>query len=256
MTGRPDPVRRLADADAGLPDAATAARVRAGTAADPAGAAVLDALAATRADLAALPPPPVPDDVAARWDAALAAAAQDPPPPARESHVPTPREAPLDSASHTFPQPEPGPPPRVRPPARARGGARRREPGARGRSVLLLAAAVLAVSVTAAGLLAEPERRVTLTRVDLAAAARSALGADDLGALADPRRRAACLDAIGLGPASAGRVLGGRGVLLDGAPGTLLVLATGELGDLRIIVVDPACGVGGRGTLLAETVTR
>ena len=40
---------------------------------DPSTAAVREALAATRADLAALADPPVPPAVAARWSAALAA---------------------------------------------------------------------------------------------------------------------------------------------------------------------------------------
>lgn len=63
----------LADLDAGLLDEATAREVRAAVAADPEAQAVLDALAATRAELAAVPPPPVPPTLAARWSAALAA---------------------------------------------------------------------------------------------------------------------------------------------------------------------------------------
>ena len=66
-------VRLLADLDAGLLDEATAREVRAAADADPAARAVLDALAATRAELAALPDPPVPPALAARWSAALAA---------------------------------------------------------------------------------------------------------------------------------------------------------------------------------------
>jgi len=68
-------VAALADLDAGLPDEARAARARAEAAADPAAAAVLDALAATRAELAALPTPEVPAAAEARWRAALAAEA-------------------------------------------------------------------------------------------------------------------------------------------------------------------------------------
>src|SRR5690349_5897833 len=68
----PDPVT-LAELDAGLPDEVAAARRRAVAEADPDATAVLDALAATRADLAALETPDVPLEVAARWDAALAA---------------------------------------------------------------------------------------------------------------------------------------------------------------------------------------
>jgi len=57
--GHPD-VRLLAALDAGLLDEATAREVRAAAEADPASRAVLDALAATRVELAAHPDPPVP----------------------------------------------------------------------------------------------------------------------------------------------------------------------------------------------------
>ncbi len=78
---RPEPdVELLADLDAGLLDDDRADEVRAAALADPRFAAVLDALAATRADLAGLTPPPVPPPVAARWSAALADL--DPPAPA------------------------------------------------------------------------------------------------------------------------------------------------------------------------------
>ena len=68
---RPD-VRLLAALDAGLLDEATAREVRAAAEADPASRAVLDALAATRAELAAEPDPPVPP--ATRLQALMAAA--------------------------------------------------------------------------------------------------------------------------------------------------------------------------------------
>ncbi len=73
--GRPVDVAALADLDADLPDPHRAARGRAAAATDPDAAAVLDALAVTRAELAALPAPDVPRAVAARWTAALAAEA-------------------------------------------------------------------------------------------------------------------------------------------------------------------------------------
>jgi hypothetical protein len=59
-------------APAGL-DADEAARVRADPGTDPRTASVLDALAATRAELAALPVPDVPPGAQERWTAALAA---------------------------------------------------------------------------------------------------------------------------------------------------------------------------------------
>ena len=69
---RPD-VSRLADLDAGVLDEAQAREVRAAAEADPAARAVLEALAATRADLAAVDDPPVPPAVDERWRAALRA---------------------------------------------------------------------------------------------------------------------------------------------------------------------------------------
>jgi hypothetical protein len=69
---RMDPAT-LADLDAGLPDDATAAALRRAARGDPRAAEVLNALAATRADLADARDPDLPADVAARWTAALAA---------------------------------------------------------------------------------------------------------------------------------------------------------------------------------------
>ena len=78
MTDRgPDPdVARLAELDAGLPDDTEAASRRRAAQADRQAAAVLDALAATRAELAAVGEPELPPAVAARWAAALAAERQ------------------------------------------------------------------------------------------------------------------------------------------------------------------------------------
>jgi hypothetical protein len=69
------PAELLADLDAGVLDPTSAAEVRAEAAQDPEAAAVLAALAATRADLGELADPPVPAEYATRWDAALAAEA-------------------------------------------------------------------------------------------------------------------------------------------------------------------------------------
>ena len=78
----------------------------------------------------------------------------------------------------------------------------------------------------------------TVTRVELVALGRAAVGTMDVGDLADPARRAACLRAVA--PAAAGEaLLGGRRVVLEGRPGVLLVLATGTTGGLRIVTVDP-----------------
>ncbi len=234
--GRPVDVAALADLDADLPDPHRAARGRAAAATDPDAAAVLDALAATRAELAALPAPDVPPDVAARWTAALAAEA---------------------AATAT---PTPGTPTR---PAVHRHMGPRRGSGGPGRAwpALLAAAALAAVVGTGLGALVQrpaaapttvPTGAPTVTRVELVALARTSVGTMDVGDLADPAPRAACLRAVA--PAAAGEtLLGGRRVVLDGRPGVLLVLATGVRGGLRILTVDPGCGPAG-GTLLAQVV--
>ena len=123
--GRPD-VRLLAALDAGLLDEATAREVRAAADADPAARAVLDALAATRAELAALPDPPVPPALAERWSAALAAeqsrlsaptaAAQPhPPPPALRRPTRIHRSHPIHR-TRARPTPQPRRPRTRRPP--------------------------------------------------------------------------------------------------------------------------------------------
>jgi len=97
---RPD-VRLLAALDAGLLDEATAREVRAAAEADPASRAVLDALAATRAELAAHPDPPVPPALAERWSAALAAeqARLSAPTPQPTPSAPQPAASPPSSAA-------------------------------------------------------------------------------------------------------------------------------------------------------------
>jgi hypothetical protein len=257
---RPDPdpaepseVTALAELDAGLPDDAEAARRRAAFGGDPRAEAVLDALAATRADLAALPAPPVPPDVEARWTAALAAESAAQPPPARDMETCGGGETPPDSllgppvGKDAVPERHRG----------SRGAATRRW----ARRPLLAAAALVAVVAAVVGALLptasdqpaplEPPV-LTLARVDLLAVATATVGTTDVGALSDPDRRAGCLRTVA--PAALDEeLLGGRQVVLDGRPGVLLVLATGTRGGLRIVTVDPSCGPEG-GTLLTEVV--
>lgn len=228
MTG-PDPAL-LADLDAGLLDPTHAAQVRAAALADPRAAAVLEALRATRADLAALPAPPVPPGVARQWFAALAAA---------ERGDAAPEDpAPHDAARPVIPAA--AAPPRAGHPwggqARRHDGSRR--PRARASAVTaLLTAAALVVGLVIA-LVRGPGGAVEVTRVELAAVARSTIGGTDLGPYTEVPRRAACLATAGHADAP---VLGGRRVRLDGAPGVLLVLSTGVLGRFRVLVVDDAC---------------
>jgi hypothetical protein len=251
---RPADLAALADLDADLPDPQRAAHGRAAAAADPDAAAVLDALAATRAELAALPAPDVPPDVAARWTAALAAEAAAPDPATTDVGTTAPHR-------HTGPRRGPGGPAnRLR---AARGGSGRiagaqAGPGRRAAvrpawPALLAAAALAAVVGTGLGALVQrPAAAPTVTRVELVALGRTAVGTLDVGDLADPARRAACLRAVA--PEAAGEtLLGGRRVVLDGRPGVLLVLATGVRGGLRILTVDAGCGPAG-GTLVAQVV--
>lgn len=218
----PDPrdpvdVAALAELDAGLPDAAEAAARRRGARADPRAAEVLDALAATRAELAAAGDPELPPEVAARWAAALAAE------PTTHHH-------------------------------KGRGARVQTGRGSLRRRLLLASAAAAAVLgvVAAVGVLTPrpAPSALAVSRVDLVAVATSTIGTTDVGDLADPARREACLRAVL--PAAAGqRLLGGRRVVLDGEPGVLLVLATGTRGGLHVVTVDPDCGPGG-GALLAQ----
>ncbi|MGZ5443871.1 MAG: hypothetical protein ACXW5J_19335 [Thermoanaerobaculia bacterium] len=154
--GDPVDVAALAELDAGLPDAAEAAARRRGARADPRAAEVLDALAATRAELAAAGDPEPPPEVAARWAAALAA---EPTTQQRRG-----REAPVRAG---------------------RGSSRRR--------LLLATAAAAAVGVLTPRT-APPA--LAVSRVDLVAVATSTIGTMDVGDLADPARREACLRAV------------------------------------------------------------
>ncbi len=175
----------------------------------------LAALAATHAELAALPEPEVPPAVAARWEAALAAE-RDRARPAADELLPTPRRRKL-----------------------------------RPRVVLTVSAA--AAAAVAAVVLSAPRPAppvLTVSGVDLVTVATSAVGVVDVGDLGDPARREACLRAV-LPDAARERLLGGRRVILDGHPGVLLVLATGARGVLHVVTVDPGCGPAG-GTLLAQ----
>lgn len=205
MTTDPLDRARLAELDAGLPDETAAAQLRAQAVADPDSAAVLDALAATRAHLAGHRAPPVPPAVAQRWTAALAAAASEGAEPA------VPR---IERRRRWKPRPA------------------------------LVAAAVLVIAAVVIGILQSRSADVGLQvgRADLVATARAAIGAGGIGELADPAARAACLRSVApTDPAPDAPLLGGRTVVYEGRPGVLLLLATGNLAGLRVVVVDNGC---------------
>ncbi|HEY0816783.1 MAG TPA: hypothetical protein VGE11_26200 [Pseudonocardia sp.] len=252
----------LSELSAGLPDEGAAREVRAAAEADPAARAVLDALTATRAELAQLPDPPVPPALAARWSAALRAEQtrlstrsspglpsrdeQPVPPHPAPPHTPTLAEygsggrptAPLPSGDR-------------RPAARRRSSSGRR---ALPRRPAVLAGALLVAVLVGGGLLhARHEQLPTLDRPQLLAQGLSTVGVRDAGGLDDPARRTACLHAVAApGVTPTAPLLGGRRVVFQGSPGLLLVLGTGRRGTFDVVVVDPECGPGG-GTLLAST---
>lgn len=195
------------------------------------------ALAAVRSELAALGAPPAPAAVRARWTAAL--------------HAEGDR---ADSA------------PDRSPPDRPRSGQSQTDRPQLGRATsrrlrIAAAATVLVVATVGAVLTADrpagpTDRSVgrldppSLASSDLATVAAASVGVDDLGPLSEPVRRSACLASAGADPVTPDSVLGGRPVRLDGVEATLLVLATGDRGRLRILVVDGGCG-----TVLADTTT-
>jgi hypothetical protein len=199
------------------------------------------ALDRTRADLAATPRPTAPAGLTGALLAAVAAERDAGPPPAAPP-VPAARPA---------------------PDARRRAARPTRRWLAVGTLGVAAAAAVLAVVVLGGSGTAPspapaptaapapgPGSPVVLASADLPQALRSGLGARD-GA-ADPAARAGCLVAHGL---PAGTVpLGSRAVVLDGRPGTLYVLGTGQAARFRLLVVGPACAPGSPDTLGDVTV--
>ena len=208
---RPD-VSLLADLDAGVLDESRAREVRAAAEADPSARAVLEALAATRADLAAVDDPPVPPAVAERWRAALRA--------------------------EQFPQAPQRP--------------RSQRPALVRRPAVVAAVLLGTVLVGGGVLKARQEQLPVVERPELAAQGISTIGGRDTGGLDDPARRVGCLQAVAApGVAPTAPLLGGRRVTFEGGPGVLLVLGTGKRGTFDIVIVDPACGPGA-GTLLAS----
>ncbi|MFR9805848.1 hypothetical protein ACL02T_26690 [Pseudonocardia sp. RS010] len=203
---------RLAEAEAGLPDEDAAARVIA--AAGPDAGRVLSALAATRAELAAVPTARMPPAVAARLAATFDAIDRE----QAEHAVRTAGAGTRQKDDY---------------------GSRSRRLGApRRRPLVLTAAAAALVVVAVAGPSAAPAGEA----VDPAAAAARVLaeGTLDVGQLRRPDARAACLERAGAAPAR-GPLLAGRPVVVDGRRGTLLVLGTGGLGRVRAVVPSEDC---------------
>ncbi len=234
----------LADLHGGALDAASAGRLWPVVRHDPAAASVLDALDATRAELAGLTTRavPMPDRFAARLDAAIAAEARSRP------QVPV-QTGPQRSA------PPPVAPAPVVDLAKARQRRNKRLGWVGG---ALVAAAAVAVAVIAiphggtsvTGVAAAPPQALTSGQLGTTTLS-AAIGRADYGPLSDQATRAACLSANGQDPNQS--PAGALQVTLDGKPGTLLVLPTGRTAQFRLLVVGPACAAN-RPDQLADTV--
>ncbi|HEX5404220.1 MAG TPA: hypothetical protein VFX16_18175 [Pseudonocardiaceae bacterium] len=230
--GPPWPVDVLAELHAGALDPSVSEALWSRVRDDPDAVAVLDALDATRAELAGLTAkqsPLMPEHVAARLDAALAAEAR--------AMLPAPVRAPVVDLA----------------------AARRRRTQRWGwaAGALVAAAAVAAVVIAVPrggtpvqGVAAPPPQQLTSGRLNGATLA-AALGRSDYGALSDPAVRAACLTANHQDPNR--QPAGAMRVTLDGKPGELFVLTTGQTAQYRLLVVGDDCAAG-RPDLLADTV--
>ncbi|HEX5114761.1 MAG TPA: hypothetical protein VFW65_06140 [Pseudonocardiaceae bacterium] len=226
--GPPWPVDVLADLHAGALDPAVSDDLWPRVRHDPDALAVLAALDATRAELAgvaARPAPPMPEHLAARLDAAVAAEA-------RTAFRP------------------PAPPP-VAPPtapvvdlAKARKRRNQRWGWAAGALAAAAAVAVVVIAVPRGGSpvtgeAAAPPQQLTAGQLNGATLA-SALGRSDYGPLSDQGRRSACLTANHV----TGQPVGGMRVTLNGEPGVLMVLTTGQTARYRLLVVGRNCAAG------------
>ncbi|HKS48803.1 MAG TPA: hypothetical protein VJT49_27585 [Amycolatopsis sp.] len=215
---------------------------------DPEGRAVIDALEATRADLASLasaPAPRMPDDVAARIDAALV------------------REA--GQALSTFaPQPAAG---AGLAPVVGIEAARRRRNKRAGWITGVIAVAAAAVVAVAIALpkgssdgpssAAPPQvgqQAPLALRSDHPEAAVGQLssGTMDYGPLGSADRLDACLRAAGFAPTA--DPIGVRPGTVDGQQAVLVLLTTGQLARFRLVAFAPGCGAGNAGVLLDKVV--
>ena len=230
--GPPDPalpLDLLADLHAEVLDEQVAAALRTRVRTDPRAREVLTALDATLADLRNLPTPAIPGWVVARLDAALASEVR-----AAGAFRPA---APVVDLTR-----------------------RRRRTAWGGLLVTVAAAAVVGVVALGTGPLEtagspRAERpALALSGGELGDGLDDALGALDFGPLSQPAALRACLDANGVPPG--GAPLGAREVTLDGRPGVLLVLPTGEIARFRLLVVGPGCGPGNPSLLADDIVGR
>jgi hypothetical protein len=224
--GPPWPVDVLADLHAGALDPAVSDDLWSRVRHDPDALAVLAALDATRAELAgvvARPAPPMPEHLAARLDAVIAAEART---AYRQPAAPVPPPAPVADL------------------ARARRRRNQRWGWAAGALVAAAAVAVVVIAVPrgaspVTGEAAAPPQQLSSGQLTGTTVA-SAIGRSDYGPLSDQGRRSTCLTANHV----TGQPVGGMRVTLDGEPGILMVLTTGQTARYRLLVVGPGCAAG------------
>ncbi|WP_277682102.1 hypothetical protein [Saccharomonospora azurea] len=266
--GPPWSVDVLADLHAGVLDEQDAAELWPRVNADPDARAIIDALESTTSDLsgfADLDVVPMPADVASRIDAALE----------RERQAQAP-----GSSTAVTPPTQPTQPPQP-PQSPAQGSnvvsldaarARRNKRLGWGAGFLAAAAAVVAavlVVVPGTGTdqggdnLAQPPAPepssgagnappVAVDSGNVSAAIGDISGVRDFGPLENEQRLDACLEANGVDPAV--QPVGFRPVTVDGEQAVVVLLTTGQRGQLRVLALAPDCGPEDPGTLMDETV--
>jgi hypothetical protein len=90
---------------------------------------------------------------------------------------------------------------------------------------------------------------------NLSAAIGGVTNEKDYGPLKDQEHLDACIRANGIDPSGV-QTVGVRQVMLDGRPGILAMLTTGETGQFRLLVVEPTCGPGNPGRMANVVLPR
>lgn len=244
--GPPWSVDLLADLHAGVLDSELSATLWPQVNADPEARAVIEALDTVKVELGQLGNAqvvPMPAHFAARLDAAIAAEAQ----------------------LRVGAAPAPIPPPRAPVVDLAAARRKRNRTMAWGVGILATAAAAVAVVVAvfpgsdttggnavAGGQLPPSSNGVKppleVASGNLSAAIGGVTNEKDYGPLQDQEHLDACIRANNIDPAKV-QTVGVRQVMLDGKPGVLAMLTTGEKGQFRILVVEPTCSADNPGQL-------
>jgi len=254
-SGPPWSVDLLADLHAGVLDSETSARLWPQVNADPEARAMIEALDIIKVELGQLgnaPVEPMPAHFAARLDAALASEA-------RRTIAP--------------PAPAPLPPPVAPVVDLAAARRRRNRTMAWGVGILATAAAAVAVVVavfpgsdkTGGSAVAGSDKPpaasngarppLAVESGNLSAAIGGVTNEKDYGALKDQEHLDACIRANDIDPSKV-QTIGVRQVMLDGKPGILALLTTGEKGQFRMLVVEPTCGPGNPGKMANVVLPR